>query len=393
MHEWIGRQRRTAPVKTALTAATLLVVVALAATAWIFRGYLTPFVPDPTRSGMEGLTVPPGFTIHLYAPDVPGARSLALGPGGTVFVGSRGAGRVYAVTDRDGDQRAETIRVVAEGLNMPNGVAVRDGDLYVAEVSRVLRFPGLAADPGSPATPEVIRADYPQDTHHGWKFIAFGPDGRLYVPVGAPCNVCAPDPATYAVITRLSPDGARREVFARGVRNTVGFDWHPDTGELWLTDNGRDWMGPDRPPDELNHAPRPGLHFGFPFCHGTDIPDPELNGGRSCEGFEAPALELGPHVAALGMRFYDADAFPPRYRGGVFIAEHGSWNRREPIGYRVTFVPFAAGEPAGYEVFAAGWLDGDLASGRPVDVLVLPDGSLLVSDDKGGRIYRIAYEG
>ncbi len=383
----------TGTLGRALKVTALLLIIALAVTLWLFRGYLTPFIPHPARAGVEGLSVPPGFDIEVYAADVPGARSLALGPGGTVFVGSRGEGRVYALTDADGDHRAEGVITLAEGLRMPNGVAVKDGDLYVAEVSRVLRFRDMESSLDSPPAPQVVTAGYPEDAHHGWKFIAFGPDGMLYVPVGAPCNVCEPDPERYAVITRLDVAKGSHEVFARGVRNTVGFDWHPETGALWFTDNGRDWMGPDAPPDELNRAQDPGRHFGFPYCHGAAIPDPEFNQGRDCTGFTPPQLALGAHVAALGMRFYTGNQFPERFRGGIFIAEHGSWNRKVPVGYRVMFVAIKDGEPASYEVFAEGWLKDNLASGRPVDLLVLTDGSLLVSDDKAGRIYRISYGG
>jgi glucose/arabinose dehydrogenase len=323
---------------------------------------------------------------------VPNARQMAAGPDGIVFVGSRSAGKVYAVVDRNGDHQADQVYVLASGLNQPSGVAFRDGALYVAAVSRILRFRDVARDLERPARPEVVSEAFPSDAHHGWKFIAFGPDGRLYVPVGAPCNVCSPPGPLHATITRLDIGGGRPEVVAHGVRNSVGFDFQPETGELWFTDNGRDMMGDDEPPDELNRLTRPGAHFGFPFCHGTDSRDPEHNAGRACNGFTAPVRLLGPHVAALGMRFYTGRMFPERYRGGIFIAEHGSWNRSTPIGYRVTFVGVEGGRATAYEPFASGWLGGAIASGRPADVLVLPDGSLLVSDDKAGRIYRISYD-
>jgi glucose/arabinose dehydrogenase len=364
--------------------------------AYLYRGYLTPLLPDSSspQRALQGLQVPAGFRIELYADSLPGARSLSLSPAGTLFVGTRNQGKVYALVDRDRDYRADRVYTLASHLEMPNGVAFRDGDLYVAEVSRILRFPDIEADLTQPPTPEVISADYPDDRHHGWKFIAFGPDGRLYVPVGAPCNICLADPDRYALITRLDVTSGRHEVFARGVRNTVGFDWHPDTGELWFTDNGRDWLGDDLPPDELNRAPRAGLHFGFPYCHGRDLADPEFGERRSCDDLTPPALALGPHVAALGMRFYRGSQFPEVYRNGLFIAEHGSWNRSVPIGYRVMFVGLdGQGRPRPAEVFVTGWLWDGVASGRPVDLLELPDGSLLVSDDKGGRIYRIVYKG
>jgi glucose/arabinose dehydrogenase len=338
------------------------------------------------------ISLPPGFTIRVYAAEVPHARSMALSPKGTLFVGTRRVGKVYAVVDRDGDQRADAVYTLAEGLYMPNGVAFRDGSLYVAEVNRVLRFDDIEARLQDPPPPMVVNDTLPRDQHHGWKFIRFGPDGRLYVPVGAPCNVCKRDDERYASILRMQPDGSGLEVFANGVRNTVGFDWHPVTHELWFTDNGRDWLGDDRPPDELNHAPRPGMHFGFPYCHGGDIPDPNFGDQRSCKEFTPPAMKLGPHVAALGMRFYTGSMFPAPYRQQIFIAEHGSWNRSVPIGYRLTLVRLRGNHAVDYTVFAEGWLQSDGAWGRPVDVLVMPDGALLVSDDSAGAIYRISYE-
>lgn len=341
---------------------------------------------------LEKITLPDGFSITVYAAGVPGARSMVLGEDGTLFVGTRGAGNVYALVDRNGDNRADTMYTIAQGLNMPNGVAIRDGALFVAEVSRVLRFDSIEARLANPPSPVVVRSDYPTDRHHGWKFIRFGPDGRLYIPVGAPCNICLSDDPRYASITRINPDGSGFEVFASGVRNTVGFDWHPETNELWFTDNGRDWMGDDMPPDELNHAPQPGMHFGYPHCHGKSISDPEFSAGHDCGAdFTPAAVELGPHVASLGMRFYTGSMFPEEYRGQIFIAEHGSWNRSTPIGYRVTLVQLEDGKPVSYEVFAEGWLDGGTVWGRPVDVLVMPDGALLVSDDYNNAIYRIAY--
>jgi glucose/arabinose dehydrogenase len=338
---------------------------------------------------LNSIRLPPGFSISVYSSAVPGARSMALGARGTLFVGTRG-NRVYAVTDANGDGRADTVRTIASNLNTPNGVAFREGNLYVAEISRILRYDNIESRLDNPPPPVVVNAQYPGDTSHGWKFIRFGPDGRLYVPVGAPCNVCSrADP--YASITRINPDGGGFEVIARGIRNTVGFDWHPQTGELWFTDNGRDGMGDNVPPDELNRAPQSGLHFGFPFCHGGDIPDPQFGNQRPCSGFAPPEIKLGPHVAALGMRFYTGTMFPAEYRNQVFIAEHGSWNRSTPIGYRVTLVRLEGSRAASYETFAEGWLQGGDAWGRPVDVQVMPDGAVLVSDDRAGAIYRISY--
>ena len=337
------------------------------------------------------ITLPPGFSIDLYAANVPGARSMAIGARGTLFVGTRREGKVYALVDRNGDQRADEVITIARGLNMPNGVAFRDGALFVAEVSRVLRFDNIEERLKNPPRPVVVNESLPTKSHHGWKFIRFGPDGRLYVPVGAPCNVCEEKDPRFATIMRMDRDGRNLEIFARGVRNTVGFDWHPLTRELWFTDNGRDWLGNDRPPDELNRAQRPGLHFGFPYWHGRDIPDPEYGKGRRKEEFIPPAMELGPHVASLGMRFYTGTMFPAEYRNQIFIAEHGSWNRSEPIGYRLTLVRLEGNRAVSYEVFAEGWQSDGKAWGRPVDLQLMPDGSLLVSDDKAGAIYRISY--
>lgn len=344
---------------------------------------------------LDRISLPDGFEITVWAEGVNNARSMALSPNGVVYVGTRreGSGRVYAVVDTDQDHKADRVYTIARGLFMPNGVAWRDGALYVAEVNRVIRFDDIDNQLTNPPEPVVVNDSFPSETHHGWKFIAFGPDGMLYVPVGAPCNVCDSDDPRFASIMRMDPDGSNLEVFAHGVRNTVGFDWHPETGVLWFTDNGRDWLGDDQPPDELNAAPEPGLHFGYPYVHGEAIRDPEFGGDRSPGEFVAPKQELGPHVAALGMRFYTGAQYPEVYRNQVFIAEHGSWNRTQKIGYRVMLVRLEGDRAVSYEPFAEGWLQGENAWGRPVDVLQMPDGALLVSDDQAGVIYRIHYAG
>jgi len=348
----------------------------------------------PQAMDLDLIKLPQGFSISIYADSLSGARSLARGDSGTVFVGTRGHGNVYAVRDLDGDHQADSSYLIASGLVNPNGIAWREGALYVAEVHRVLRYDSIESRLANPPDPVVVNGTFPTEMHHGWRFIGFGPDDKLYVPVGAPCNVCEREDERFATIMRMNPDGTDLEIYARGVRNTVGFDFHPETGELWFTDNGRDMMGDDLPPDELNHAPTAGLHFGFPFCHGQDIAEPDLDHKRSCEEFIPPVQDLGPHVAALGMCFYTGDAFPNGYRGHVFIAEHGSWNRTDPIGYRVTLVRLAGDQALSYEVFAEGWLRPDESvMGRPVDLLVLPDGSMLLSDDYADVVYRIAYEG
>ncbi|MGE5095377.1 MAG: PQQ-dependent sugar dehydrogenase, partial [Betaproteobacteria bacterium] len=287
---------------------------------------------------------------------------------------------------------ATEVHAIASGMNLPNGVAVRDGALYVAEVGKLWRFDAIESRLPQPPKPQLVFDGFPGDRGHGWKFIRFGPDGRLYVPVGAPCNVCEREPP-YESITRMNADMKGYQVFARGVRNSVGFDWDPRTKELWFTDNGRDMMGDDVPPDELNHAPNPGLHFGFPYCHGGDIPDPELGKGHPCSQFVPPAQKLGAHVASLGIRFYTGSMFPPEYRDRLFIAEHGSWNRSRKSGYRIMQARIEGSKVVDYGVFAEGWLDRerDSAWGRPVDLQVMPDGSLLVSDDHAGAIYRITY--
>ena len=342
------------------------------------------------RIALERVKVPPGFEIQVFAENVEDARSMALGEKGTLFVGTRSAGKVFAI-EHDG-MRATKVTTIAKGLNTPNGVAVRDGALFVAEVGRVWRYDAIESNFAKSPKPQLVYDRYPTERSHGWKFIRFGPDGWLYVNVGAPCNICErEDP--YASITRLKPDGSAMEVFARGVRNSVGFDWHPETRELWFTDNGRDMMGDDVPPDELNHAPRPGMHFGYPYCHGGDIADPQFGARRKCSEFTPPARRFGAHVASLGMRFYTGSMFPGEYRNRIFIAEHGSWNRSKKSGYRVMTARLEGNKVVDHTVFAEGFLDAaaDSAWGRPVDVLVMPDGALLVSDDEANAIYRISY--
>ncbi len=346
-----------------------------------------------TSQLLKKITLPPGFKIQIYAEKVPNARSMTLSPSGTLFVGTRRNGNVYAVIDKDQDQKADEVITIAKGLNMPNGVAFRDGHLYVAEVNRIIRFDNIERNLLRPPQPVVVFDGYPSDRHHGWKFIRFGPDDKLYVPVGAPCNICESRDTVYASLTRLNPDGQNLEIFAHGIRNTVGFDWHPVTRELWFTDNGRDWLGDDIPPDELNRAATQGLHFGYPYCHGKTIADPEFGNKRACQEFTAPAIELGPHVAALGMRFYTGRMFPAEYRHQIFIAEHGSWNRSKKIGYRISLVNLENNHAISYKPFAQGWKIGERNWGRPVDLLVMPDGALLISDDYKGAIYRIAYHG
>ncbi len=348
--------------------------------------------PSKHNLKLHKIKLPKGFKIEVFATGIPDARSLEIGKDGIVFVGNRDKDKVYAVVDNDGDFEADESYIIAEGLNMPNGVALYNNDLYVSEVSRILKFPDIYKNYKSRPDFEVIYNQYPTDHHHGWKYIDFGPDGKLYVPVGAPCNICDSEDPVYASITRMNPDGSGVEIFAEGVRNTVGFDWHPETKELWFTDNGRDYMGDNLPPDELNYAPEKGLNYGYPYCHGNDIQDPEFGKNKDCDKYTKPVQELGPHVAALGMLFYTGEMFPEKYKNQVFIAEHGSWNRSSKIGYRVMLVTLDGNEALEYKPFAKGWLQGESVWGRPVDVAQLPDGSLLVSDDYANTIYRISYE-
>ncbi len=341
------------------------------------------------------IKLPDGFKISVYASDVSNARSMSISKNGVLYVGNRSEDKVYALVDENNDYKADKKYIIAEGLHMPNGVALKNGDLYVAERSKIWRFRDIDNHLNTPPEPELIYEQFPEDDHHGWKFIAFGPDGKLYVPVGAPCNVCERlDDQFYASITRMNDDGSDLNIFAHGIRNTVGFSWHPLTGELWFTDNGRDLFGDDKPADELNHAPNEGMHFGYPYCHQGNLLDDEFGAGRSCDDYTAPAQNLGPHVAALGMRFYTGDMFPAEYKNQIFIAEHGSWNRTDKIGYRTSLVRLEGNKAISYETFASGWLknDGETVWGRPVDVLVMQDGSVLISDDLAGAIYRIFYE-
>ena len=340
-----------------------------------------------TATNLSDISLPPGFVIELWSDAVPNARSMVLGDNGIVFVATRRDGRVYAVVPAEDGPHA--VITLAEGLVMPNGIAFRDGDLYVAENQRIIRFDEIEANLENIPEPQVVIDTLLAERHHGWRYIDFGPDGMLYIALGAPCNVCERDDA--GTINRMNADGTGQQVYAEGIRNSVGFTWHPETGDLWFTDNGRDMLGDDIPAGELNHAPIAGMHFGFPYCHGGDVPDPEFGAGHECSDYEAPAQQLGAHVAPLGVLFYSGGMFPATYRGNVLIAEHGSWNRSKKIGYRITLVRMEDGRPAGYEVFAEGWLQGEEVSGRPVDLLVLDDGSLLVSDDQSGAIYRISY--
>ncbi|MBZ5559211.1 MAG: PQQ-dependent sugar dehydrogenase [Acidobacteriia bacterium] len=343
------------------------------------------------RLRLDTIRLPAGFAIDLYAGGVRGARSMALGDAGTLFVASRAEGAVYAVATRGGAAPQGRVRAVVRGFHQPDGVAFRDGALFVAEPTRVLRLDAIESRLDDPPAPAVVRDDLPARDLHASKVLRFGPDGWLYVSIGVPCDRCEPDDPRFGTIARMRPDGTGLETFARGIRNSVGFDWHPATHELWFTDNGIDLLGENLPPEELNRAARAGLHFGYPYCHAQSIPDPFFAAGHDCAAFEPAAAALGPHVVPLGLRFYTGRQFPPEYRGQIFIAEHGSTNRTAPLGYRLTRVRLDGHRPVEYGTFADGWLQGRHAWGRPVDVLVMPDGALLVSDDLAGAIYRISY--
>lgn len=340
---------------------------------------------------LDKVKLPDGFKIEYYAKGIENARSLELSPSGVLYVGNRGKDKVYALKDTDGDFKVDETHIIASGLHMPNGVAYRDGDLYVAERSRILKFPDIEKDLSNPPTPEVIYDKYPTEDHHGWKYIDFGPDGKLYVPVGAPCNICDSEDEVFASITRMDADGSNVEVVQHGVRNTVGFTWHPETGDMWFTDNGRDYMGDDMPSCELNRAPEDQMHFGYPYCHQGDTLDDEFGAGKSCDDYTAPSYNLGAHVAPLGLEFYQGKQFPDSYNKRLFIAEHGSWNRTEPVGYRVTMVTLEGDEVVDHGIFAEGFRHNGTNWGRPVDMEFLPDGSMLLSDDLGDAIYRISY--
>ena len=333
---------------------------------------------------LDKIKLPPGFEISLYASGIPNARSMVFGKNGTLFVGTRFVGNVYAVVEKDG--KRET-RIIAKGLHRPNGVAFKNGALYVAELSRILRYDNIEANLDNPPKPVVVFDALPKDEPHGWKFMTLGPDGWLYFQIGSPGNVVIP-PVTHATIVRVDPENAVLETVVAGVRNSVGMDFHPVTKQLWFTNNARDWVNDELPHDTLHHVSRKGMNFGFPFCHQGDLLD--IDYGKE---FDAPDLKLGPHVAALGMRFYTGTQFPAAYKHNIFIAQHGSWNRTKKTGFNVSRVVLdGKGKVVKYEPFSTGFLQGETFWGRPADVQVMKDGSLLVSDDVAGAIYRISYK-
>lgn len=387
--------RRTAAVIGAIAAGVTVLVMAGGAQGTAGRSGAAAVVAK--------LTVPAGFRVSVYADGIANPRHFARGTNGTLFVSTRTAGKVYALVDANRNNTIEPaeITTIASGLSMPNGVAFRNGSLYVSAVTKILRFDGIEARLAAPPAPVVVTDKLPDGMgpgsprgQHDWRYIGFGPDDLLYVSIGGPCNVCEmPDP-NYATIVRMKPDGSNMEIYAKGVRDSVGFDWHPATKELWFTDNGRDNLGDDVPNDELNVAYKPGLHFGFPYCFQGNVPDPELGSKMPCARTEPPVQMMGPHVAAIGMQFYTGSMFPAAYRNAALIAQHGSWNRTKPIGYRVMVAHTDGRKVTKFDALVEGFLpkDGGPVLGRPAGVFMLPDGSVLVSDDEMNRIYRVTYQ-
>jgi len=366
--------------------------------------------PSSHQDIIKQLHVPQGFVLSVFADNLLNARSLALGDNGVVFVGTGSADTVYAIQDSNSDGVADKRYIIANHLYMPNGVAYKDGSLFVAEVNRIIRFDRITQQLDNPPKPVVVYDQFPSNQHHGWKYLRFGPDNKLYTSVGAPCNICEPEKPIYGSLVRLNADGSGFEIIAKGIRSSVGLDWQPETNALFFTENGRDYLGDDLPPDELNRWTAVGEHFGFPYCHGGDIPDPEFGAGKKCAQFTAPEWKFKAHMAPLGLRFYRGSQFPQEFKNQLFVAEHGSWNRSEPHGYRVALIKFNQGKPVADDCmdaggramhgaiaeqdFIDGWLrkDGNVL-GRPVDILEMPDGSLLISDDKLGVIYKVEYKG
>jgi glucose/arabinose dehydrogenase len=343
---------------------------------------------------VDKLKVPKGFKVELWATGVPGARSMAQGDKGKIYIGTRIIGRVYEVTDKDGKR---TSRVVVDKLTQPAGVAFANGSLYVMAIDKVLRYDGIEDKPDVQPVDMTAKFNLPPEQHHNWKYIAFGPDKKLYVPFGAPCNICEPPTKEYAQIRRYNPDGSGMEVLATGVRNTQGFDWHPKTGELWFTDHGRDWMGDAGPEDELNRLSKNGEFFGYPYCHAKGVVDIDFKKKDACKGVTLPVTTMGPHAAVMGVKFYTGDMFPKEYQNTMFIARKGSWNRTVKFGFDVVNVkPSADGKSAKVTPFMTGFLEDPKEAkfwGRPAYIQQMKDGSLLVSDEQLGAIYRISYDG
>jgi glucose/arabinose dehydrogenase len=357
---------------------------------------LVPFPPKstvtpPSEIPLDRLKVPDGFKVELWAHGLPGGRAMARGDKGKIYVGTRSIGRVYEITDKGGER---TVRIVAEKMVQPAGVAFANGSLWVASIDKMLRYDGIEDKPEVQPVDLTDKFKLPPLQHHNWKYIAFGPDKKLYVPFGAPCNICEPPTDEYAQIRRYNPDGSGMEVIARGIRNSIGFDWHPKTGELWFTDNGRDWMGDAGPEEELNRVTKVGADYGFPYCHADGIPDSQIKKPDPCKGVTMPVALLGPHAAVLGMIFYTGKMFPAEYKETIFVARKGSWNRTKLFGYDVVNVKVDGdGKNPKVTPFMTGFMDAQENKfwGRPTYVLQMPDGALLVSDEHNGAIYRVSY--
>jgi glucose/arabinose dehydrogenase len=362
-------------------------------------GNLKPHPTPPTAAATDKLPVdkiklPAGFKAELWSSGHPGARTMVMGDKGTMFMGTRVIGRVYAITNKDGKREA---KVLLQGLTQPSGLAFKDGALYVFAINRVLRYDNIEDKLDNPGSPVELtdKFNLPDTVHHNWKYVAFGPDGKLYVQVGANCNICELNPGIHAQIRRYNADGSDMEIVARGVRNTVGFDWHPTTGELWFSDNGRDWAGDAGPEDELNRIAKgnEGANFGFPYCHANGVPDPDVRIPNACAGVTMPAALLGPHAGGMGVKFYTGSMFPPEYKNVAFVVRRGSWNRSQKFGYDVLAAVTQPDGSAKLTPFLTGLLDDakNEFHGRPTYVLQMQDGSLLVSDEQNGATYRISY--
>jgi glucose/arabinose dehydrogenase len=355
---------------------------------------LAPVTPPPLAAAadkvpVDKLKVPKGFKVEVYASGIPNARSLRLGDKGTVFVSNRTLDKIYAIVDKGGKRE---VKVIAKDLYRPNGIALHDGTLYIAELSQISKIEKIEDNLDNTPKPTVIYSDLPKDEPHGWKYLTVGPDNKLYFNVGAPCNICMPPP-THAQIRRINLDGSGAEVVARGTRQIVGMDWHPTLKQLYFTENARDWLSEELPNDKLNRLTQPGKdNFGYPYCHQGNIPDPEFGWGHSCDEFTKPVALLGPHAAPLGIKFYTGNAFPAEYRGQAFIARHGSWNKSKKIGGDIVVAKLNKdGTLKSLDPFLTGFIQDNNYVGRPVDLLVMKDGSLLISDDYAGAIYRVSY--
>ena len=357
--------------------------------------FMTSYVmaDDSHQTILKQLKLPQGFTISIFAKDLPNARTLALGDEGVIYIGTRQQGSIYAVQDSNNDGIADKKYILATDLYMPNGVAYKNNTLYVAQPDKIIRFNHITQSLAKPPKPQIVYDKLPSDKRHGWKYLRFGMDNKLYSAVGAPCNSCEPKKEIYGSLFRMNTDGSNFEIIASGVRNSVGFDWHPKTKALYFSDNGRDNLGDDTPPDELNLWTEKGQNFGFPYCYGDDIVDPELGKDKNCADFSSPVWKFKAHNAPLGIHFYQSSQFPEHYHHQLFVAQHGSWDRSTPDGYRIALVKFKQGKPVSEEVFISGWLTKDgKVLGRPTDILEIADGSLLIADDKRGVIYKVSYQ-